>query len=84
MTSLPSASLIITFSRPESTMYSESVASPLAMMVVERAALRRVTTPVSMRSCSSGKPANSGTAFMTAVETVVAIAGTPSLFVDLC
>src|SRR5690348_18418247 len=49
------------------------------MIVVERAALRRVTTPVSMRSCSSGKLANSGTAFRTAVETVVAIAEKPSL-----
>ena len=43
------------------------------MMVVEREALRRVTIVVSMRSWSSGKLANSGTAFNTAVETVVAI-----------
>src|SRR5436190_18330198 len=43
------------------------------MMVVERAALRRVTIVVSMRSWSSGKLVNSGTAFKTAVETVVAI-----------
>src|SRR5882724_8930766 len=43
------------------------------MMVVERAALRRVTMVVSVRSWSSGKLANSGTAFRTAVETVVAI-----------
>jgi len=36
ITSLPSESLIITLSRPESTMYMESVVSPPAMMVVER------------------------------------------------
>ena len=40
------------------------------MIVVERAALRRVTIGVSMRSWSSGKLANSGTAFKTAVENV--------------
>ena len=40
------------------------------MMVVERGALLRVTTVVSMRSCSSGKLAKSGTALRTAVETV--------------
>ena len=44
------------------------------MMVVARGALRRDTTAVSMRSWSSGKLTNSGTAFSTAVETVVAIA----------
>src|SRR6266849_2900871 len=50
------------------------------MMVVEREALRRVTIVVSMRSWSSGKLANSGTAFSTAVETVVAMAEMPLLF----
>src|SRR6267143_1742391 len=74
ITSLPSESLIITLSRPESTMYMESVASPPAMMVVERETLFRVTTTVSIRNCSSGTLANSGTAFKTAVETGVAIA----------
>jgi hypothetical protein len=42
-------------------------------MVVERGALLRVTTVVSMRSWSSGKLAKSGTALRTAVETVVAM-----------
>src|SRR3954469_17921134 len=50
------------------------------MMVVERAALRRVTMVVSMRSWSSGKLVNSGTAFNTAVETVVAIGEMPLPF----
>ncbi len=36
MTSRPSSSLIITLRRPEMTMYSESVGSPAAMMVVLR------------------------------------------------
>src|SRR3954463_13760920 len=49
------------------------------MMVVLRAALRRETIVVSMRNCSSCKLANSGTAFRTAVETVVAIGETPPL-----
>ena len=44
------------------------------MMVVERETLLRVTTTVSIRNCSSGTLANSGTAFKTAVETGVAIA----------
>src|SRR5512134_617105 len=39
------------------------------MMVVERGALLRVTIAVSMRSCSSGKLAKSGTVFSTAVDT---------------
>ncbi len=43
------------------------------MTVVERVALLRVTTEASMRSWSSGKLENSGTAFSTAVETDVAI-----------
>ena len=46
-------------------------------MVVERGALRRVTTVASMRNWSSGKLANSGTAFNTAVETIAAIAYSP-------
>src|SRR5436190_9596270 len=50
------------------------------MMVVERAALRRVTMVVSMRSWSSGKLVNSGTAFNTAVETAVAIGEIPLPF----
>src|SRR5216684_70600 len=54
------------------------------MMVVERDALRRVTIVVSMRSWSSGKLANSGTAFSTAVETVVAMAEMPLPFANLC
>ncbi len=74
ITSLPSASLIITLSRPESTMYSESVGSPPVMMVVDRDTLLRATMVVSMRSWSSGKLEKSGTAFRTAVETVVVIA----------
>src|SRR5688572_33469462 len=45
------------------------------MMVVERGALLRVTTVVSMRSCSSGQLANSGTVLRTAVETVGAMGG---------
>ena len=49
MTSLPSESLIITFRRPDRIMYSESMASPLAMMVVERGAPLRVTTVASVR-----------------------------------
>ncbi|MFL5143930.1 MAG: hypothetical protein ACJ8DP_11375 [Microvirga sp.] len=53
------------------------MASPLDMIVVLRLALRRVTIVVSMRSCSSEIVANSGTAFNTAVDTVVAIAETP-------
>ena len=36
MTSRPSSSLIITLRRPEITMYSASVGSPAAMMVVLR------------------------------------------------
>src|SRR3954468_25055096 len=44
------------------------------MTVLERAALRRVTTEASMRNCSSGKLENKGTALSTAVETVGAIA----------
>src|SRR5919109_5415028 len=43
------------------------------MTVVERGALLRVTTIVSMRSCSSGTLANSGTVLRTAVETVLAM-----------
>jgi hypothetical protein len=39
---------------------------------------------VSIRSGSSGKLANSGTAFSTAVETVVAIAEIPLPFANLC
>jgi hypothetical protein len=39
---------------------------------------------VSIRSGSSGKLANSGTAFRTAVETVVAIAEIPLPFANLC
>src|SRR3954462_1840465 len=49
------------------------------MMVVPRAALRRATMVVSVRNCSSGKLANSGTALRTAVETVVAIGEMPPL-----
>jgi hypothetical protein len=52
-------------------------------MVVLRGALRRVTIVVSMRSCSSWKVANSGTAFNTAVDTVVAIAETPPLLLRI-
>jgi len=54
------------------------------MMVVLRDALRRVTIVVSMRSWSSGKLVNSGTALRTAVETVVAIAEMPLPFANLC
>jgi thioredoxin reductase (NADPH) len=57
------------------TMYRESIGSPAAMMTEARGALRRVTTLTSVRNCSSGKLANSGTDFSTVVETVVAIAG---------
>ncbi len=57
------------------TMYRESIGSPAAMMTVPRGALRRVTTLTSVRNCSSGKLANSGTDFSTVVETVVAMAG---------
>src|SRR3954466_13554713 len=46
------------------------------MTMVERVTLFRATTEASMRNCSSGKLEKSGTAFSTAVETVVAIAGT--------
>jgi hypothetical protein len=53
------------------------------MMVVLRGALRRVTIVVSMRACSSGKLVNSGTAFNTAVDTVVAIAKTPPSFLRI-
>ncbi len=56
-------------------MYRESIWSPAAMITEARGALRRVTTETSVRSCSSGKLANSGTDFSTVVETVVAIAG---------
>ena len=42
--------------------------------MVERGMLLRDTTVVSMRSWSSGQLENSGTAFRTAVETVVAMA----------
>ena len=45
------------------------------MITEPRGALRRVTTLTSVRNCSSGKLANSGTDFSTVVETVVAIAG---------
>ena len=44
------------------------------MMVLERGALRRETTVVSMRNCSSGKLANSGTVFRTAVDTGAGVA----------
>jgi len=44
-------------------------------MVVERGALLRVTTMVSMRNWSSGKLAKSGTVFSTAVETGPAMSG---------
>jgi hypothetical protein len=54
------------------------------MIVVPLAALRRETIVVSMRSCSSGKLANSGTAFRTAVETVVAIAEISLPFANEC
>src|SRR5262245_29755655 len=43
------------------------------MMVVERGALLRVTTMVSMRNCSSGQLANNGTVLRTAVDTVLAM-----------
>src|ERR1051325_1072384 len=53
------------------------------MMVVERGALRRDTSVVSARSWSSGKLTNSGPAFSTPVETVVAIAEKPLSFLQI-
>jgi hypothetical protein len=50
MTSLPSASLIITLSRPEITRYSESVGSPAAITMAPRGKLLRTTIVASVRS----------------------------------
>ena len=69
MTSFPSASLIMTLSRPEMTIYRESVRSPAAMTVVPRGVLLRATMPATRCNCSSGKLANIGTFLSTAVDT---------------
>lgn len=73
ITSLPSASLIITLRRPESTMYSDSIESPAAMMIEPRVTLRRVTTVASRRKGSSAKFAKSGTERSIADETATAM-----------
>jgi hypothetical protein len=54
------------------------------MTVVDLGVLRLVTTPARSRSWSSGKLENSGTAFSTAVETVVAIADPPLKVIVIC